>query len=165
MDELIIMDVKIETSNGKTISVNNGIEVLVSTKPVPPFSFQIVKQFIKIPIEAHIISINTDTDDVFFNYDKINISIGRLYHEPDCKPMNKGGWKKRRVLAVPTDKNVIVIDIGWDNRVFVLYFSKEKYKKFRGEPDKQYSYWNDKEHHRKAFYEDDLHNASWVKSP
>lgn len=157
----LIMDIKIETSNGKTISVPNGTEVLVSTKPAPQFTFEIVKQFIKVPMGSHVISINTDTDDLFFNYDKVNKNIGRVYSEPDCKPLNKKGWKKRRVLAVPDENSVIVIDIGHDDRIFILLFSKEKYKKFRGKPDKQYSYWNDGK--RKAFYEDDLHNACWVK--
>lgn len=128
---------------------------------VKQFSFEIVKQFIKVRIGTHVISINTDTDEVYFDYDKINKNIGRLYHDPDCKPINKGSRKKRRVLAVPEQNNVIVIDIGYDYRVFLLYFTKENYKKWRGEPIKQYSYWNDGK--RKAFYEDDLHNAVWVK--
>lgn len=156
-----LMDVKIETSNGKIISVPNGTEIVVSTKPAPQFTFEIVKQFIKVPMGTHIISINTENDDLFFDYDKVNKSIGRLYSDPDCKPINKGAMKKRRVLAVPDGNSVIVIDIGYDYRIFLLSFPKEKYKKFRGEPDKQYSYWNDGK--RKAFYEGDLHNATWVK--
>lgn len=158
-----INKINIELNDGKTISVHNGSEDLIKIIPASQFSFEIVKQFIKVKMGSHVISINTDTDDVFFDYDRVNKNIGRLYHEPDCKPVNKGSRKKRRVLAVPDGNSVIVIDIGYDYRVFLLSFSKEKYKKFRGEPEKQYSYWVDNERNRKAFYEDDLHNACWVK--
>jgi hypothetical protein len=130
-------------------------------KNTSQFTFEILDEFIKIPIEGHTIIINTDMDEVFLDGDKVNLDAGRPYAKDFCKEENTKGFKKRRVKAIPTKDHAIVIDVGWDGRIFFLYFTKPEYKTFRGKPMKQYSYWNDGK--RKAFYEDDLTNACWVK--
>lgn len=127
------------------------------------FNFEVLGEFIKIPIEGHSVIINTDTDEVFLDGDKVNTNIGgRPYTSEYRKPDNTKGWKKWRVKAIPTKDHAIVVDIGWNGRVFILYFTKQEYKAFRGKPMKQYSYWNNGK--RKDFYEDDLSNACWVKT-
>ena len=138
------------------------IPVLVPEQPkLPQFSFEIYDPFITIPIENHIIKIDTSDDKIYFNGHEVDIRLGRGYNEEYCKDENKTPYKKRRALGVPTAEHAIVIDIGYDNRIFILYFTHEQYKIFRGTPIKQYSYWNNGK--RKAFYEDDLTNAVWVK--
>lgn len=124
-------------------------------------SFEFIDPFIKLPLDGHSILVNTDTDEVFVDGEKVNLGTGKAYEETHCKPGNTKNWQKRRLKTKITNNHVIVIDIGWDRRLFVLYFTKTSYNTFRGKPAKQYSYWNDGK--RKAFYEDDLSNAVWAK--
>ena len=123
--------------------------------------FEIKEPYIKIPLEGHTVLVNTETDEVFLDGDKVNLDAGRTYETESCKPDNTKGWRKRRVKAIQTTNHAIVIDVGWDKRLFFLYFTKPEYSAFRGKPVKQYSYWNDGK--RKAFYEDDLSSPAWVK--
>lgn len=125
-------------------------------------SFEFINPFIKLPLDGHSILVNTDTDEVFMDGDRVNLDAGKTYEEVSCKPGNTKNWQKRRLKTTITNNHIIVIDIGWDGRLFFLYFTKAAYNTFRGKPKKQYSYWNDGK--RKAFYEDDLSNAVWVKS-
>lgn len=116
--------------------------------------------FIKLLFENHSIIINTDTDELFTDGDKLDLSVGKAYEPDYCRPANTKNWQKQRVKTMHTNNNVIVINIGWDKRIFILYFTKIRYNTFRGKPVKQYSYWNNGS--QKAFYEDDLSNPVWT---
>lgn len=124
--------------------------------------YEVKEPFIKIPLEGHWVIIDTETDSIYVDGNKLNTAVGKVYSAGLAKRERDTEEPKRRIKLIETLRSIIVIDVGHDGRVFFLAFDHSAYAAFRGQPKKQYSYW-----HSQGiinFYEDDLKAPAWRKA-
>jgi hypothetical protein len=125
----------------------------------PLFFPQIVKSngFIRLSFPKTVFLIDLREDKIYKNgdYFKTTGKILRPYYAGFMKDENIG-IEKKPIWQECFGWFVAQLDVGFDGRLFWKLWVKAEFKKFRGKPYFVCSYWNDKKHRLKKWFEGNL---------
>jgi len=114
-------------------------------------------------IPKHCIYVDIKEDKLYFDGERIMTTQAQFsYTKEKMMQKNKSVPKKRLLTWPKGDESiktpvVFNINIGFDGRLFFLFYKKKDYVEFRSPPFQKYSYWHDRRAGEKKFYENDLH--------
>lgn len=121
----------------------------------------LTNQFFKIHFgdirKTHALLVDIDADRIYLDGIRIiTTQTEKKYHPKFMKNENKGTFQKRRIKTISGLNYVFIIELGWDGRIFFLFFYESDYDKYRGKPAWTASYWHDRAEKTKKVYINNL---------
>ncbi len=112
--------------------------------------------------KKHALVVDVKNDQLFFDGERLKTTSTEFnYNKGAMFEKNKGKEKTRIMTCIACGK-VLAIDCGYDGRVFIKLFDRQKYSQYRGAPEKLWSYWHDRRAKEKKWYDQDLHTPKRV---